>query len=338
MKKFLIIAAAFLFVGGPLFAQGGAPLTEAIDETATPWLKGVEISPYPTDITPVLPMSFYLDDGSAIPATLTEDIPFMVTAESAIFDEAPPAADNGAEIPNPAWSDKPAINWHVIDWEQNTNIRCDTKKSISRNQMLVKPTFPTSRGAITCHIGRRMSYDAAEPGRRKSTFANSSRAADVRVIDITPPTCGLEISVKNGSKGSFWVEEAPKDKYPLPKTADLVLEGALFGEEGFSHVISGCEMGADITVEPEEACIRLSRSDTISLAVLGSDNYKIDSEKLKFGICSGAGGEPAPIGPQNSEEIDLSELELPRNLCAYVDASDTSGNRQVIFIPIKISE
>ena len=40
---------------------------DKIDETKTPWLKGVTLDKVPAYITPVLPMKFYLKNGEPIP-------------------------------------------------------------------------------------------------------------------------------------------------------------------------------------------------------------------------------------------------------------------------------
>jgi hypothetical protein len=203
--------------------------------------------------------------------------------------------------------------------------------------MMVTPLNPTGKGAITCYIGRKMRYDLSEPGKTKVTFANSSGAKDVRVLDITPPTCGLEITVKNGKSGSFWSVENPPNKYPLPKMADIYMSGGLINADPEEvSVVQGLELGANMIVDAQHGGITLPADAEITIKMLGDDNYKLNNAKLKFGISNGAGGEPAPVGPVNQSEIKLSDIKLPESPYFFVDASDEAGNRQVLFVPIKI--
>ncbi len=335
MKKIVTLAAAAVVLIATLTSAQDAP-QGAPDLEKAPWLKGVEISPYPVDISPVIPLKIYSPDGEPLPATMTEDVPFMVVADSAIFDVAPPSEYKGQEIPNPRWVEKPAISWFVIDWEKNVNSHAETQEILPLNQMVIVPTTPTGRAAITCHIGRRMRYDLPEPGRTKETFANSSGAKDVRVLDITPPECGLEISVKDGDSGAFWPVENPPNKYPLPKLADVYLSGALFGAADKDILLQGLELGDNMVVAPEMGKVSLKANDVITLRVIGSDNYKLDNAKIKFGISNGAGGQPNPVGPVGESVIELEKLNLPEDPYLYIDATDTSGNRQVLFVPINI--
>lgn len=328
------VVTALVVFGSVVSAQepSGAP----VNLEKTPWLKGVEISPYPVDISPVIPLKIYAENGEAIPATLTEDMPLHVVADTAIFDPAPPAEYKGQEIPNPRWERNAAISWFFIDWEKNQNFPAETQEGLAVNQMIVIPTTPTGKAAITCHIGRSMRYDLPEPGKTKVTFANSSGAKDVRVLDITPPTCGLEIAIKNGASGAFWPVENPPNKYPLPKSADVFLSGALFDAADQDKKIEGVELGANMVVTPETGVITVAADDELSIKVIGGDNYKLDNAKLKFGICNGAGGEPAPVGPVNADVIELGKLKIPENAHIYLDATDTTGNRQVMFVPLKV--
>lgn len=310
--------------------QAGAPA----NLEKTPWLKGVQISPYPVDISPVIPLKIYSENGEAIPATLTEDVPLTVVADTTIFEDAPPAEYKGQQIPNPRWEENPAISWFFIDWEKNKNYMASVSEPLAANQMVIIPTTPTGKGAITCHIARRMRYDLPEPGRSKGTFANSSGAKDVRVLDITPPLCGLEISVENGGSGACWPVENPPDKYPLPKQADIYLSGPLFNAQEQDILLQGIELGNNMVVAADQGALHVSANDKLSVKIIGSDNYKLDNSKLKFGLCNGAGGEPAPVGPVNADMIDLSKLKLPEALHLYLDATDVAGNRQVMFIPV----
>ncbi|OGK06511.1 MAG: hypothetical protein A2W80_17605 [Candidatus Riflebacteria bacterium GWC2_50_8] len=335
MKKIKAVAfAAVVMFGSMVSAQepSGAP----VNLEKTPWLKGVELSPYPTDLTPTLPLAIFLENGEAIPATVTEDIPLVMVADTAIFDNNPPTHANDQEIPNPRWDASTAVSWYFVDWEKNQNFNASVTQGLAANQMVVIPTTPTGKGSVTCHMARRLRYDAPEPGRSKVSYANSSGARDVRVLDITPPLCGLEINVENGKSGSFWPVEFPADKYPLPKTANVYFGGGLFDAVDREIIVEGLELGANMIVSAEQVAVNVAADAKLAIRVIGGDNYKLDNAKLKFGICTVAGGEPIPIGPINEETIELSNLEIPENPYIFIDASDTTGNRQVMFVPLKV--
>lgn len=339
LKRSLLLAAIIAAFSGSV-AISAQETTESKASGATPWLEGVTIGPKPTDLSPVLPMKISMENGEAIPATLTEDIPLTLVAETALFDENPPTQANGVEIPNPQWSRNPAISWFFIDWEKNKNFSASTTLELAVNQMVVTPLNPTGKGAISCHAGRKMRYDSAEPGKTRGTFANSSIAREVQVLDITPPLCGLEVSVQDGRSGIFWLKENPPDKYPLPKLADVHLSGALVVESEPDRIITvpALELGLGMVVAPEQAAINVPADAVLSIKVNGEDNYKLDNAKLKFGICSGAGGEPVPVSEVNAAEIKLASLKLPEAPYLYVDASDLAGNRQVLYVPLKIKQ
>ena len=311
---------------------------DKIDETKTPWLKGVTLDKVPAYITPVLPMKFYLKNGEPIPKVVKEDEPLYVQVDSNIFFDDVPTKDRNYEIPNPAWEEAfPSINWKLINWEINKNVSCKSTTNLPLNCMIVVPVSPTKRGAIYCDAARKLSYDVIETGERTKTFANSSGAKDIEVKDITPPTCGLEITVEGGHTGSVFPIENPPDKFPLPKTADLVMQGPLFnGDNDYQEILSGYVLGPDMIAPDEQAAVYVERGDVVKLSVIGDDNYKLDKNKLKFGICSGAGGEPTPVCEENQPEYDLAGIKLPEKPYFYLDATDVEGNREVLFIPIKI--
>lgn len=335
MKNILTFTFIAL-MGFTSLASAQQPGAVQVDEEKTPWLKGVEISPYPVDISPVIPLKIYAENGEAVPATLTEDVPLMVVADSAIFEAEPPAEYKGQPIPNPRWERNPSVTWYFIDWEKNKNFMASVSEQLALNQMVIIPTTPTDKGAITCHIGRKMRYDLEEPGRTKGTFANSSGAKDVKVLDITPPLCGLEISIENGPSGACWPVENPPDKYPLPKLADVYFSGAIFNAVDQEINVQGLELGANMIVSADLAALSVSAKDKLHIKVIGGDNHKLDNSKLKYGLCNGAGGEPAPIGEENAEVLDLARLKLPKTPYLYLDATDVAGNRQLMFIPVKI--
>jgi len=334
-RSILVIVAIMVSLAGSVavLAQDSATGKEG-----TPWLEGINMPPHPEDLSPVLPLKIYMENGEAIPATLTEDVPVTLVADTAIFDPEPPAEYNGTELPNAKWSRNAAVSWFFIDWEKNKNIPASSSVQMAVNQMIVTPINPTGRGAITCHIGRKMRYSDPVTGKNRGTFANASVGHDARVLDITPPTCGLEISVQGGRSGTFWVAENPPNKYPLPKMADVYFSGALINEADPAAILTvqGLELGSGMVVAPEQAAVHVPADAVLNIKVNGEDNYKLDTAKLKYGICKGAGGEPVPVSAINASEIALAELELPEKPYLYVDATDVSGNRQVLYVPLKI--
>ena len=69
MKRFFFvnILLAMLLSSGALLAA------DKIDESKTPWLKGVTLDKVPNYITPVFPMKFYLKNGEKVPDVIKED-------------------------------------------------------------------------------------------------------------------------------------------------------------------------------------------------------------------------------------------------------------------------
>ena len=343
MKRLFLInlLVASAIYATPLLAEE-APRVKA-KKGETPWLEGVELDPVPKYITPVIPMKLYLQNGEKIPRTLTEDEPIDIQADSSIFFDEAPTRDNNlkVEIPGPAWEDVPLINWRIINWESNRTTSCKKIAGQAPNCMTVIPIMPTSKGALYCDVGRKMSYDVVETGKRKKTFANACAAFDVKIKDITPPTCGLDITVENGCGGSVYPVENPPNHFPLPKTADIIIKGSLFNKESdpdYEETVSGVVLGKDMIAPEEQGAILVERGDVIKITVTGDDNYKLDKEKTKYGICAGAGGEPTPICQENQPSYDLAGIKLPQNPYIYLDATDTTGNREILFVPIKIKK
>ena len=318
----------------PLLAED---TEEKTNSDKAPWLEGVTLEMVPSYITPVIPMKLYMENGEPIPDELTEDEPLVLHADSDIFFDEAPTKDRDMDIPNPLWENNPSVNWQVIDWETNKNTTCSDTPDLAPNQMVVIPTIPTSRGALTCFVGRRMGYDVVETGRRTNTFANSSAAKDVKIKDITPPTCGLQITIKDGPSGSVYPVENPPDHFPLPKTADLIVIGSIFnGDPDYQAIVQGFVLGPDMIAPQDTFSVTINKDSVVSVAVIGQDNYKLDNDKLKYGICSGAGGEPTPVCQENQPEYDFSKIKIPENPYFYLDAYDVAGNREVLFIPINI--
>ena len=328
----LILAATAFSM--PLQAAETAQKT---DSEKAPWLKGVTIEMVPSHITPVIPMKLYMENGEQIPKELTEDEPITIQADSDIFFDEAPTKDRDMEIPNPRWENNPSVNWQIIDWETNKNTTCSDTPGLAPNVMVVIPVIPTNRGALTCFAGRKMGYDHPQTGVRTNTFANSSAAKDVKIKDITPPTCGLKITIKDGASGSVYPVENPPNHFPLPKKADLVVLGSIFnGDPDYQAIEQGFVLGPDMIAPKETFSANVHKDSVVSLEVIGQDNYKLNTDKIKYGICNGAGGEPTPVCQENQPEYDFSKIKIPENPYFFLDAYDMAGNREVLFVPIKM--
>ena len=124
----------------------------------------------------------------------------------------------------------------------------------------------------------------------------------------------------------------------MPKIADVYFTGALANKQDPDEIISvqGLELGVGMVVPPDQAAITVPADAVLTIKVNGGDNYKLNNGKLKFGISSGAGGEPVPLGTVNAAEIVLADLNLPEEPYLFIDASDEAGNRQVLYVHLKV--
>jgi hypothetical protein len=334
-KKLLLILLFGLFVNGVSFAQ-----EESGEDSETPWLTGDSGKlPIKQAISaPLFDMTIGDESGANLPEEVTEDEPLTVSANSNIFFDDPPVKSiTGEEYYQAQWlEDKALALWHVNDWERQQSFLAPiVQENLPANQMVIIPTTPTDDGSVTCHSSRKMQY-ISEEGKTITCFANSSSASMFKVKDITPPVCGLEISIVNGQSGSLWPVENPPNQYPLPKTADMCFSGELFNASEEDRIVQGYELGNSMIVSNEDGGIRLSKDSVIKVKVIGDDNFKLDTDKIKYGVCAGAGGEPTPVSPVNESEIDFSKFLIPENPYLYLDASDVAGNREIIFIPLDI--
>ena len=342
-KKILLLLLFSLFVcGGTVLAEGDEdefiPNDRVSDSEETPWLKSAHLPMKPSIPAPLLEMTIGDKDGEKLPEEVTEDEPLTVTANSEIFFDNPPSKSvTGQEFDQAQWLDDEAIPlWHINDWTRDKTFLAPVLYDcLAANQMVIVPTTPTDNGSVTCHSSRKMQY-VSEEGNTIECFANSSAASMFRVKDITPPTCGFEISVENGQSGRLWPVENPPDHFPLPKTADICFSGELFNASEEDKVVQGFELGNNMIVSNEDGGISLSKDSIIKVKVIGDDNYKLDNEKIKFGVCAGAGGEPTPVSPENEETIDFSKFLIPENPYLYLDVSDMAGNREILFVPLNI--
>ena len=310
MRRKVLFALLMTAICGYGFAQ---------DLSKTPWLKGVTISPYLSEPSPTLKMNIYGDNGESIPATLTEDIPVLVTSESSIFDDEAPQS---AETPNAYWVSPPIVSWFFVDWETNKNTPASVTAGVAPNQRYILPRNPTGRGAVTCNVGRRMKYDTQD-GKSKTTYANSSKGSTCRVF---------EISASSGRSGTCWPVENPPDEYPLPKHADVYFSGSIFGSDDITA--EGLELGDNMMIDSSTVALNITKRDILTVKIIGSDNYKLDTTKLKFGISEGPN--TPSICHENAEKIEISKLRLPEKAFLFLEAVDMAGNKQAMYIPIKV--
>ena len=307
-------------------------------DPARPWMTGESsnMPVKPANPNPVMPMNISDEHGKPLPKVINEDEPITVMANSDIFfDETPTSSlTSNCTFNGARWLAKPKALWFLNDWTKKTKSSVTTTYEIAPNQMVVVPRTPCNRGAISCFTSRKMIYVRDEDGKKIVCFAASSDMRRIVVKDITPPTCGLEISVTDGGTGKCWAAENPPDHFPLPKTADVCFSGTLFNAPDEPKVVEGFGLGMDMIVSDEEA-ISLKKTDVIKVRVIGGDNYKLDNEKIRFGVCAAAGGEPTSVSPENAEEIDFTKFLIPEKPYLFLDASDVAGNRQTLFIPLK---
>ena len=303
-----------------------------------PWMTGdsTNMPTKPANPNPVMPMHICDENGKPLPNIINEDEPLTVMANSEIFFDETPTSSltsnctfNGAQ-----WlTKKTKALWFLNDWAKKSSSAITTTTQLAPNQMIVIPKTPCNRGAISCFASRKMSYIRDDDGKKIVCFACSSDMRRVIVKDITPPTCGLEISIVDGASGKCWAAENPPDHFPLPKTADVCFSGVLFNAPDEPKVIEGFGLGTDMIVSEEEA-ITIKKTDVLKVRVIGGDNYKLDNEKIRFGVCAAAGGEPTSVSPENAEEIDFTKFLIPEKPYLFLDASDVAGNRQTLFIPL----
>ena len=340
MTRFFLCAIAVSFlVAGPVVLRGqdAAPAAPppVVDEAKTPWLKGVDIPPAPPSPSPVVPAEIALPDGGALPATLTEDVAVLLSVNSPIFDEKPPASWKGAELQNPEWTGQPSVRWFFEDVQKNKSTLASCGEILPANQMKVTPLDPTESGAVTVTIARPMKYMVG-PDKFKGCFVNGSRSFTMAVTDTTPPTCGLKISTDEKS-ATFWTVENPAHKSPPPRTADVICKGDLFtfSEKAETVTIANMELGSRMVVPAPQAKLTLPRKGKIKLEVILQDNFRVDEKTLRFGISNGAEESPVPVGPANAPEFDLEGVAIPEKPFLFIEAADPSGNKQVLFVPVE---
>lgn len=332
-KKILLVFLLSIIAVSPLLAQEGE---KELYDPKRPWLTEFSDSlpneqPNPA---PLVFLDFSMADGSTFAPVFTEDVPVYLSVQSSLFDGAPPKTDRHYVMNYPEWTaDKPVVIWYLADRFSKRSETIPSLPGVYPDRMTIVPTTPTNRGILSCFANRRMSY-YDESGQLCATDAQGSASRHIVVKDITPPLCGLSIKLSSGKTGSCWPVEFPKDKYPLPKTATVFATGSIFSlEEGDFLEAPTIDLGMNMILD-EKFAIEVDKDTVMELTVVGGDNHQLDKSKIFFGVCSGAGGNPVPAYEPNISPIEFSRIKMPKQPYLYIDASDVSENRQVMYIPL----
>jgi len=208
-------------------------------------------------------------------------------------------------------------------------------ETLPLNQMKIAPADPTHDGAVTVFVSRKMKYaDAA--GKVIYLHANGSVSAPSRVVDITPPLCGLVVSA-GGKKGSVWTVENPPNKFPLPKLGDVCANGELWSADGSSaeKIVSGIELNGKSKLPADQLAVHLPKAGEVSLELALQDNDKINDATVKYGLCELKGDAPRVLGTVSAPTFDPSKLDLPKkDVYLFVEACDVTGNKGALYIPV----
>jgi len=314
--------------------SGGAVSSEKPSPNSdTPWLEGVDIPTEPAFPTPQFSAEIQMPDGTPLPATMTEDIGVLFQVKSDIFDGPVPTSWKGQTLNKAEWVGKASVNWIFVDAGKNKSLLAASSDPLPLNQMKVTPLDPCN-GKLTVFVSRAMRYEE-EPGSFRRIYANGGTAHHTKVLDITPPLCGLEITLGGKQKGNIWTIENPLNHYPLPKKGDIIIDGEIFANRT-EKTISGFDLGPKLIADPGKLTLEIPAKTEIKLKARVQDNDKIDDKSTRFGICELNNGIVKVIGKENSEIIDLSKLELPKEVYLFIESKDLSGNPGSLFLPIKI--
>jgi|GEM_PF-641037 len=339
LNTLIFVALLIAFLSAPIFAQDqetsqGDKSASKIDPEKTPWLQGVTLPPVPVGPAPIYTVDISGVNGSPLPATLSEDIPIYLSAQSEIFGNTPPGSWKDQHLTNVEWSGATSIHWFFDDVRQNKSMLASCEENLPMNQMKVTPLDPCSKGAVSVFLSRPFKYEE-KPGQLKTIFANGSKALHVKVTDITPPTCGLEVT-SDGGKGIVWAVETPANKYPLPKTADVHFKGTVFSQAGteVDSRVAGIELGTKMVLAADQCNLFLSKDKEINLKVVLQDNDRVDENSVKYGICEVVNNQPVLVGEANPTTIKPKSLKLPEKPYFFIEAMDPSGNHQVMCVPV----
>jgi len=305
-----------------------------VSTPGTPWLKGVNIPPVPEGPAPICKVDILLSDGSALPATVSEDVALHLACNSELLGDKPPLKAGEVELKAGEWTQRASVNWFFDDVGKNKSTLASCSDNLPANQMKVIPVDPCRTGRVTVHVSRPMKYQEAN-GQYKTVWANGGHALMVNVSDITPPCCGMKVSA-GGFKGSLWTVENPANG-PAPKKAEVVVEGDLVSEAHTptNKQVNGLDLGPSMALTPDQAALYLPKAGPVSMELILADNDKVDDQSVKYGLCEYANGMAKPIGQPNQASFDPSKVPLPKGqVYLYVEAKDVSGNHGAIFVPV----
>ncbi|HNW36772.1 MAG TPA: hypothetical protein PKM25_17670, partial [Candidatus Ozemobacteraceae bacterium] len=234
------------------------------------------------------------------------------------------------------WTGQASVRWFFEDVGKNQSTLASATGQLPANQMAVTPLDPTGFGAVTVTVARPMKYRTG-PDSFKGAFVNSSHSLNVAVTDLTPPTCGLEVTA-DGNAAVVYPLENPPHKYPLPKIADVVCQGKLFGTGGNEEnlLVEGLELGGLMIIPADRAALHVAKNAVLGMKPLLRDNQQVNEKSVRFGLCEGAVIPPTLVGSANPTELKLAEFKLPEKPYLFIEADDISGNTQVLFIPLMI--
>lgn len=313
-------------------ASGPAP---AIDESKTPWLKGVSISPNPAFPAPVVPVELLTAEGTALPATMSEDLPILLSVQSPVFDAAPPAEWEGQPLAGAQWTGQCSVNWFFEDLGKNKSTQASCSEQLPLNQMRVTPLDPTQQGAVTVYVSRPMRYEV-EAGRFRQIYVTGGRGAQSKVTDVTPPLCGLEITTDKG-KASVFAVEAPAHAAPGQKTVDVIGKGTLLDQRNAERevTLANIPLGPNGLVPGSNLTVYLSLTEKIKLQAIVTDNDMVEDSSIRFGFCTYANGNVQPVGESNVETIEPAKLKLPSPVWLFIEAGDPSKNLGRLILPVQ---
>ncbi|MFZ2959667.1 MAG: hypothetical protein WA705_22500 [Candidatus Ozemobacteraceae bacterium] len=313
-------------------ASGSAP---SIDTEKTPWLDGVTISPIPSVPAPIFPVELQTGEGTTLPATVTEDVPLMLTVHSELLGGKPPREWQGQPLTSAEWTGGCSVNWFFEDIGRNKSTQASCSASLPMNQMQVTPLDPTAQGAVTVYLSRPLRYEF-EPGKFRRIYVTGAVSAQTRVLDVTPPTCGLELKQGAGTL-SLWAVEAPPHKNP-PKTADVVGRGTLLDRKGLETIeTTGHEidLGPNGMLSSDTMTVYLNKTDEVSFNLIITDNDRVEEKTIRFGFCQYVNGLVKVIGEENPARVKPSSSSFPEKVSLFVEAQDPSGNLGRLIVPVQ---
>ncbi|MBF0543602.1 MAG: hypothetical protein HQM08_04175 [Candidatus Riflebacteria bacterium] len=300
------------------------------------WLDGVDIPPTPPFPAPQFSVQISLPDGSPVPATLTEDMGVVFSAQSDIFGDNPPTEYQGNPLTNAQWAGVTSINWYFDDVTKNKSTHASATEGLPPNQIQVIPLDPTVAGAVSVFLSRPLRYEES-PGQYRRIYATASKSAPTRVIDITPPCPGMEITLDNGISGQIWSVEEPPNKFPLPKTANVIYKGALFSKDGqdVNKNVIDIPLGQKMVLPETDATAFIPAKTKVTVKSISTDNDQIDDKTLKIGICE-LDSVPQIISDHITENYEAQKFTALKKPGLFLEIADKTGNKSCIFVRVML--